>query len=51
MSPKFKPELSFVQDIILIPAHSWKEIARFIYPQYSWNINVLYSSSVFLLGS
>lgn len=41
MGYKFKPELSFLHYIILILAHSWKEIARFTHPQYSWNINVL----------
>lgn len=41
MGYKFKPELSFLHDIILILAHSWKKIARFTYPQYSWIINAL----------
>ena len=49
MGCKFKPELSFLHDIILILPHSSKEIARFTYPQYSWNINALdLSSAVFL---
>ena len=46
MGCKFKPQLSFLHDIILILAHSLKEIVRFTYPQYSWNINALDLSSV-----
>lgn len=49
MGCKFKPQLSFLHDIILILAHSWKEIVRFTYPQYSWNINALDLSSVVFL--
>ena len=49
MGCKFKPQLFFLHDIILILAHSWKEIVIFIYPQDSWNINALDLSSVVFL--
>lgn len=49
MGCKFKSELSSLHDIILILAHSWKEIVRLTYPQYSWNINALDLSSVVFL--